>query len=134
MHVIHDIFHYCCILFLFIHASFFTYHYIDFFFRISPSVSAIARGFFLPKRKRSARWSFILLECLAILELFIFHYHEDSEKYICTNHSFRIGMASHSAYWKMSDNAIILLGRWKTDAFNLSSDQLICILRPNHIV
>lgn len=75
-----------------------------------------------------------MLECLAILELFIFHYHEDSEKYICTNHSFRIGMASHSAYWKMSDNAIIPLGRWKTDAFNLSSDQLICILRPNHIV
>lgn len=74
------------------------------FFRISPSVSAIARGFFLPKRKRSARWSFILVEFSAILELFIFHYHEDSEKYICTNQSFRIGMASQSAYWNMSDN------------------------------
>lgn len=104
MHVIHDIFHYCCTWFLFTDALFFYLSLGWFFFRISSSVSAIARGFFLPKRKRSARWSFIFVEFSAILELFIFHYHEDSEKYICTNHSFRIGMASQSAYWKMSDN------------------------------
>lgn len=104
--------------------SFFTYHYDDFF----------ARGFFLPKRKRSARWSLILLQFSAILKLLIFHYYEDSEKYICTNHSFRVGLASHSAYWKMSNNAIKLLGRWNTNVFNLTSERLICVLRPNHII
>lgn len=105
-----------------------------FFCRISPSFSAIARGFFLPKRKRSARWSLILLQFSAILKLLIFHYYEDSEKYICTNHSFRVGLASHSAYWKMSDNAIKLLGQWNTNVFNLTSEMLICVLRPNHII
>lgn len=46
-----------------------------------------------------------------------------------TRHSFQIGIFFLSAYCK--NNTIKLLGQWKSDALNLPSDRLICVLRHN---
>lgn len=51
-----------------------------------------------------------------------------------TSHSFRIGMASHCADCGMSDGKIRLLGRWKSDALNRTSDRLIRVIRCNYPV
>lgn len=89
--------------------SFFTYHYDDFF----------ARGFFLPKRKRSARWSLILLQFSAILKLLIFHYYEDSENTF-------VQIIHFELVWLLTAH----IGKWATMQLNSWDDgiQMFLIL------
>lgn len=39
----------------------------------------------------------------------------------------------HSAYCKKSNDTIKLLGQWKSDALNLTSDRLIYVLKHNDL-